>query len=251
MRVYNIYYSPTGGTKKVSDILFGAIGKNTCEIDLFKNNMPGQHFAMDDVCIISVPAFGGRVPGDAAKKIKAFKSNGSLAIIVAVFGNRAIDDTLTELYDIVTNVGFKVIAGVEAVAEHSLVRRYGAERPNENDKMELCQFAKIICQKLEKEDLTAPKIPGNRPYRDFKLSAMSLVVDESCINCKKCAEECPVDAIPMDNIKTVDENKCFSCMHCVSTCPINARHNSPTVTVALEERLSEACAGIKPNKLYI
>lgn len=251
MSVYNIYFSPTGGTKKVSDIISGAISDGFCNIDLIKKGTFKNAFEKDDICIVSVPAFGGRIPQNACDKIKSFKGNGVKAVLVAVFGNRAIDDTLIELYDLTVSAGFNIVAGIEAVAEHSLVRMYGNGRPNDNDKYELEEFAKKICEKLEKGDFTAPELPGNRPYKEFKPSAMSLVVDDTCINCKKCARECPVDAIPQDNVRTIEGDKCFSCMHCVSICPVKARHNSIEATKALEERLRERCAEAKSNKLYI
>ena len=196
------------------------------------------------VCVVGA-RFDGHSFAESAIK------QGAKAVIVTVFGNRAIDDTLIELYDLAAAVGFKVIAGVEAVAEHSLARMYGAGRPNGDDKAELESFVAEIYKKLNANNLSIPQIPGNRPYREFKASSMSLVVDDTCINCKKCARECPVNAIPMDNVKTVDGDRCFSCMHCVSACPKNARHNSPEIMKNFEERLRERCAERKPNKLYI
>jgi len=251
MSVYNIYFSPTGGTKKVSDIISCTISENFFDIDLVKKGTFENSFEENDICIFSVPAFGGRIPHNACDKIKTFKGNGAKAVLVAVFGNRAIDDTLLELYDITISAGFNVVAGIEAVAEHSLVRMFGKGRPNDSDKAELEEFAMDICKKLEKGDITAPELPGNRPYKEFKSSGMSLVVDNTCVNCRKCARECPVEAIPKDNVRTVDGDKCFSCMHCVSVCPKNARHNSQEATKALEERLRERCTVTKPNILYI
>ena len=32
--LYNIYFSPTGGTKKVADILAGNLGGEVCEVDI-------------------------------------------------------------------------------------------------------------------------------------------------------------------------------------------------------------------------
>ena len=251
MAVYNIYYSPTGGTKKVADILANAMSDNVQNIDLFKKDRFGNCFNKDDICILSVPAFGGRVPVDNIEKIITFSANGAVAILVAVFGNRAIDDTLIELYDTASSVGFNVVSCIEAVAEHSLVRKFGSGRPNADDESELEVFVKKICDKINDGNYSVPEIPGNRPYKEFKPSAMSLVVDDSCSNCKKCARECPVDAIPKENVKTVDSDKCFSCMHCVRVCLKSARRYSPTVINALEERLKERCSGVKPNKLYI
>ncbi len=249
--VYNVYFSPTGGTKRVAEILSHAMADDVTHVDLLKKNASIPAFTAEDVCILAVPAFGGRVPQAAIDSIHAVHANGAKAVLVAVFGNRAIDDTLVELHDVAVSVGFEVIAAIEAVAEHSLVRKYGTGRPNEQDQEELAGFAERILQKLQSGDSTAPVIPGGRPYKEFHPSAMTLVVEDTCINCKRCARGCPVDAIPTENVKTVDADKCFSCMHCVAVCPVNARKNSPTVTATLEERLHERCADTKPNTLYI
>ena len=249
--VYNLYFSPTGGTKRVAEILSCAMADDVVHVDLLKKNAVMPDFTAEDVCILSVPAFGGRVPQAATEKIHTIRANGAKAVLVAVFGNRAIDDTLAELQDVAVSVGFEVITAVEAVAEHSLVRKYGAGRPNEQDQAELQDFARRIAAKLQNGDSTTPVIPGNRPYKEFHPSAMTLVVEDTCVNCKRCARECPVEAIPTENVKTVDADQCFSCMHCVAVCPVNARHNAPTVTAALEERLRDRCAETKPNKLYI
>ena len=251
MATYNIYYSPTGGTKKVADILAGSLSESFENIDLLKKTEDIVSFHEDDLCVISVPAFGGRVPADAIRKLKFFKANKTNAVLVAVFGNRAIDDTLIELYDLAVSLGFETVAGIEAVAEHSLIRLYGAGRPNDQDRTELESFSMQILSKLNNGPSDPPSIPGNRPYKEFKASAMSLEVDDNCINCKKCARECPVAAIPMDNVKTVDAEKCFSCMRCVAVCPKSARHYSPSVLSALNERLRDRCSGVKPNKLYL
>jgi len=251
MKVYHAYYSPTGGTRKVSEILSGVISKDVEEIDLLKKDCAAPPFEREDVCVISVPAFGGRVPFDAAKKFRNFHARGARAVIVAVFGNRAVDDTLLELFDLASEAGFRVIAAVEAVAEHSLVCLYGKNRPDEEDREQLYAFGKQILEKLKLEETLSFSIPGNRPYKEYRPSAMRPTVDGSCIDCKRCAIECPVSAIPEDNVKTVDSTRCFSCMHCTFVCPMGARHNSPLVTKSLTERLRPLCSEKKPNRLYL
>ena len=184
MTLYNIYYSPTGGTKRVSDIISGAMSESFDRIDLIRKDGFERCFGKNDICIISVPAFGGRVPEDALNKIRCFKAEGTRAVLVAVFGNRAIDDTLAELYDTVREAGFDVIAAIEAVAEHSLVPQYGSGRPNAEDSAELEGFARHICKSI---DNRLEDIPGNRPYKEFHPSSMTLALDDTCINCKKVA----------------------------------------------------------------
>ena len=38
MTLYNIYYSPTGGTKRVSDIISGAMSESFDRIDLIRKD---------------------------------------------------------------------------------------------------------------------------------------------------------------------------------------------------------------------
>ena len=40
--------------------------------------------------------------------------------MIAVYGNRDYDDTLLEMKDILTERGFTVIAGLAAIAQHSI-----------------------------------------------------------------------------------------------------------------------------------
>lgn len=43
-----------------------------------------------------------------------------------------------------------------------------------------------------------------------------------CIDCKKCLEVCPVDAVDFDLMGRIDREKCNSCMECVEHCYANA-----------------------------
>lgn len=62
MRYYNIHFSPTGGTKKVADIICSALEGDFIEIDLC-GNIEQTSLNEEDICLVSVPSYGGRVPG--------------------------------------------------------------------------------------------------------------------------------------------------------------------------------------------
>ena len=81
--VYNLYFSPTGGTKRVADILSCAMADDVVHVDLLKKNAVMPDFTAGDVCILSVPAFGGRVPQAAIEKIHAIRANSAKAVLVA------------------------------------------------------------------------------------------------------------------------------------------------------------------------
>ena len=112
--LYNIYFSPTGGTKKVADILACNLGGEVCEVDVCRD-IENMTLQAEDVCLVSIPSFAGRVPQIAVKRLKKITGNGAKAILNCVYGNREWDDTLTELQDILEACGFVCMAAVAAV----------------------------------------------------------------------------------------------------------------------------------------
>ena len=57
---------------------------------------------------------------------------------------------------------------------------------------------------------------------------MPFVKNELCVGCGVCVEECPLEAIHMeDGIAVVDQVKCTKCGKCINVCPAQAiRPNS-------------------------
>ena len=254
MATYNFYYSPTGGTKKVADLLSEEWGDEIIQVDLMKKAMPESVMSVSsgDLCIFSLPSYGGRIPEGTGERLAALSGNGAYAVMVAVYGNRAIDDTLVEMYDILTEAGYKCIAGIEAVAEHSLMRQYGKGRPDKQDGEELKTFAKEIKDAVVNGKVTAcPEIPGNRPYRTFGGVPFKPVATSKCVRCGVCAEECPAGAIPLSDPKKTDNEKCISCMHCVTVCPVNARKLNSLVMFVAGNKMKKVCSGRKNNRLYL
>lgn len=249
--LYNIYFSPTGGTKRAAEFVAQTINKDYVNIDFIKNPNPEFCPTSKDLCIIAAPSFGGRIPAVCTELFSKIRGNGAKCVLIVVFGNRAVDDALAELSDIAKKNGFVVIAAIEAVAEHSLARIYANGRPDNKDIEELTGFGQKIKSKFLNGDISVIAVPGARPYKQVKAMPMELVLSDACINCKTCAKECPVGAISLEKVNIYDKEKCFSCLHCVSVCPSKARHNSPETTKMFENRLRERCIQRKRNRLYI
>ena len=135
---YEITFSPTGGTKKCADLL-SAAWKEKAEIDLMnrRDAFAKYSFTAEDICLIAVPSFAGRVPAIATERLTEMQGNGAKAIAVVVYGNRAYEDTLVELEDILKNCGFQVAGGAAVVAEHSIFREFAQGRPDAEDAEQL------------------------------------------------------------------------------------------------------------------
>lgn len=247
MANYKIIFSPTGGTKKCADLLAAGIAENWEELDISLPH-PETKLTEEDNCIVAVPSFGGRVPDTAAKRLEMFSGNGAKAILLCVYGNRAFEDTLVELQDILESRGFVCAAAVAALAEHSIMHAFASGRPNAEDEKALSGYALVIKQKLSAE-ITALNLPGNRPYKEYKVAPMVPLTGDACIHCGFCAEQCPAGAI--DAAGEIDAAKCISCMRCTSICPNGARFIDPEKLSALIERLKNALGGHKENQLFL
>ena len=167
MSVFEMVFSPTGGTRKASGLVAGALDGNTVTVDLTDSgrDFRGVSMTKDDVAVISVPSYAGRVPAVVVDRLGMVRGNGARAVLVCVYGNRAFEDTLVELEDVAKRAGFKVVAAVAAIAEHSVARQFAAGRPDVQDVAQLAEFAQQIRQKLLDGDASEPSIPGNRPYK--------------------------------------------------------------------------------------
>ena len=253
MKLYEITFSPTGGTQKATDMLTNALGGEPIAVDLTDGgtDFSAVPFSPEDVAVIAVPSYGGRVPGPAAQRLRNLKGNGARAILVCVYGNRAYEDTLVELEDIVKQVNFRVIAAVAAIAEHSMIHRYAAGQPDTEDEKQLQAFARKIQEKLTTGCTTEPKVPGNRPYRKASRAGLVPKPTKDCNRCGLCAKKCPVQAINQNDPKDIAKETCISCMRCVSICPQSARKVSPVLLAAVDIALKKACSGRKEGELYL
>ncbi len=253
MRLYEICFSPTGGTKKAADILAKELGGEIFSVDLTdsKTDFSGVSLTAEDTAVLAVPSYGGRVPALAVKRIAAIQANGASAVLVCVYGNRAYEDTLVELQDTAKKAGFHILAAVAAVAEHSIAREFAAGRPDEQDRIQLTEFAKSIRAKIAADNASEPAIPGNRPYKKSSGAGMVPKPTKDCTACGICAEQCPAQAIDRADPKKVDSSACISCMRCVAVCPHSARKVNAVMLAAVHAMLKKACAGRKPCELYL
>lgn len=120
-----------------------------------------KEFDEEDLVLVAMPSFCGRAPAVAIERFRQIRGNGAKCTIVCVYGNRAYEDTLVEMEDAAKEAGFQVIAAVAAVAEHSIMPQYAANRPDAADEKQLAGFA----AKIASRDVNVVSIPGNRPCK--------------------------------------------------------------------------------------
>lgn len=252
MTIHQITFSPTGGTRRASEFLCKGFDAESTITELCtqEENLNYPNIEADDLVVISMPVYAGRVPALATERLKKIISNGAKCVIIAVYGNRAYEDALVEMQDTATEMGFQVIAAIAAIAEHSVCRMYATGRPDDIDAKELAAFSVAILEKIKENKPFAPlALPGNRPYKQGCTGPFP-TANNNCTDCGTCASQCPTRAISLDNPKGNNNELCIGCMRCVSVCPVHARGIGERLNM-LAERLKPLCSDRKQNELFV
>ncbi len=237
-----IYFSPTQTTQKVLAAIAEGTGIGlTDHLDLTSpasaNNSATE--INQELAIIGVPVYGGRVALDAVKRLEQIKGFQSPAIIVVVYGNREFEDALVELRDIATTAGFIPVAAGAFIGEHSFAsatKPIANGRPDPDDLDKAKKFGLTIREKLDQlQALNSDvplQVPGNTPYKERTTrSGISPVSkEELCTLCGTCADVCPTAAISVKEAIETDKEHCIICCACVKNCPSGAREmEDPTI----------------------
>ena len=224
--IRSFFFSPSGTTKKVAELLSSEIDKEVQLYDLTLNDpSETENFSEKDLFLFLAPVYGGRIPAMLRERIKNIKGKGQKSVVVVVYGNRDYDDALLELSDFVKEQGFEIVAAGAFIAQHCIFPKVATNRPDDQDISKIKQFAKQVKSSL-KSDKTLPleKIKGNRPYKKAGAVPIHPEADKKkCNECGTCIEECPTGAIDKTNPLLTDNTICISCCRCINICPSNAR----------------------------
>ncbi|MBN1978133.1 MAG: 4Fe-4S binding protein [Anaerolineae bacterium] len=230
-----IYFSPTGTTKSILEgIAQGLQAETVKHLDLTPPDASTR--AIDEMhrelAIVGAPVYGGRLPPDAAQRLRRLKGNDTPAVVVVVYGNREYEDALLELNDLAAEAGFIPVAGGAFIGEHSFdseAMPIATGRPDEQDLKKAAEFGRAIRQKVAGIDVLAETLPlevsGEFPYKEsHKWQDVSPTTREgACIRCETCITVCPTAAISMNGTLETDTDACIVCCACVKACPTGAR----------------------------
>lgn len=258
-RVVALYFSPTHTTRKtVEAIAAGAVSKiGTDTYTRINITTPVQRkvtpiFGKGDLVIFGVPVYIGRVPNLMRDFIASIKGDGAIGVPVAVYGNRAFDDALVELRDIMQGNGFRCVAAGAFIGEHSFSYILGGGRPDAADLQTAKAFGEEIAAKiLAGEELALEvKVPGNPyPYKFYNAkSSSNSSIDirkvkpetdpEKCTSCGLCAMLCPMGAIDPVNCALVP-GICIKCGACIKMCRPKAKYFSDPTYLEHKEILEK------------
>lgn len=241
-RVVAFYFSGTGTTEEVVTRLAKGLAQGL-GLDGFvdfnfslpeaRENPPS--FGEGDLVLAGVPTIAGRVPNLLLPYLETIEGQGALGVAIAMYGNRAFDDCLMELAHLLEDGGIQIIGGGAFIGEHSFSEVLAQGRPDKDDLALVDYFAQALVDKLRAQDTSEPDLPGNWPLGPYYTprdrhgegidirKAKPKTKMEICIDCKVCAQACPLGSIDFDQVDQVP-GICMKCCACIKKCPTGAKY---------------------------
>ncbi len=224
-----VYFSPTNTTRKaVQAIAQGSGLPLKQEINATKPAVRAESysFTSDELVVIGMPVYGGRIPACCFDFVKALKGNKTPCVLVAMYGNRDYDHALIEMHSIMEPNGFETMACGMFIGTHSYNIEIAKDRPNAADLAQAADFGKAVAEKIAN---------GGKPLTIFDLlkpqagkkGVAPIINAEKCTQCGTCVAGCPTGAIAEDF--STDPSKCIMCMACTRYCPTAAVAFAPEV----------------------
>ena len=212
-----VSFSPCGGTAEVNR----ALARDAdAELYLHDRTTPAGRraplaFGPRDRVFLAFPVYGGRMPRNFDKVFARMEGNGARCALVAVYGNREYEGAFLDLFAMATQKGFRPVAAVAAVAQHSLAPQVAAGRPDGDDRETLAAFGARILKAME-EGAVLATVPGEYPppKRPGAPSLCPRTDREKCVACGQCAAVCPAGAIPAEDPAATRKEECIVCAAC-------------------------------------
>lgn len=248
-----IYFSPTGNTKKIVRAIASGISDRIMSYNLTspqkRLELEEIQFGKEDIVIVGVPVYGGRIPAIVNESLEKFKGDETLLIPIVTYGVRAYEDALLELNHLFSKNGFVSIAAGAFIGEHSYTAKVAKDRPNKEDLDLAVQYGKQVAEQMVKFDhpKTALRhIPGQMPYKASMIMPPFVPLTSNlCTTCGACAKGCPAGAINMINFTEIDSEKCIRCTACTRICPEGAKFFKHEAYDAVVKRLTDHFSEVK------
>ncbi len=264
--VHAVYFSPTKATAKLTCFMAENIAAEAgVDYKCYDYTLPEARkktlcFAEDELVVLGNPVYAGRTPNRMLPYLKSMQGDKTPVVILAVYGNRAYEDALTEMRNVLSENGFVPVAAVAAISSHPMSRVFGngtlgKGRPDQNDLEKIGAFARQISDMVIKTGFEEKKmeLPGNDEVGAYykpvgqkgqKTNFLKVVpqTNETCTECKACVAVCPEGAIDASDPRLVP-GVCIKCLACVEVCPQHAKYftdeNLISHSLYLEETFSD------------
>ena len=236
-RIGIIYFSPTNTTKNICAAV--ALGMGAKDLQVIDMTLPKTRIEITanintvtekiDCLIVGSPVHSGKLPLLVLEYLRTMNGKGKEAIAIVVYGNRDYGIALYNMVELLSGSGFSVNAAGAFIGQHSYsdIVPVALGRPDELDMEKARQFGvrslnASRCLSLNDVPIQIDKISKSEDYTSLKPAHN----EKQCIQCGKCAKECPVGLLSSDTGRYLNRDakrQCIDCMACVQNCTQKAK----------------------------
>lgn len=269
MELYNIVFSPTGTSAKVAEAVVAGIRYALLPdeagvklLDVTRREGVTVCAARSDLAVIAAPVYGGKMAPIAKERMKDIKADSTPCIVIAVYGNRAFENAVSDMAAFAESLGFVPVAAGAFVGEHSYstaATPIAVGRPDGADWDAAFALGREVGVRLKEGTMKAvdasklhDEPSPEQSVANFKAFVKSYmerqqaapvrilpeVREDLCCDCGECVAVCPTAAINPEN-HAADPGKCIKCCACVKICPAGARTLSSPFAPVLSENFSD------------
>lgn len=113
------YFSPTGTSRRVAEAVGRGLNCTQTVVCDATHDAVCVAAERGDAAVFAVPVYGGHAAPLALRRLDAVRGDGTPAVVVVLYGNRAYEHAACELADFVAARGFVPVAAAAFVGEHS------------------------------------------------------------------------------------------------------------------------------------
>lgn len=226
----------------------GSAAKAFTTIDLTHAAGKPPVLPADAAAVFAVPVYGGRVAPAALERLQEIRGEGTPAVVLAVYGNRAFGTAVAQLAGVRRRAGIRSRGGrgfrgrtLVQHARHADRRRTSRyagprrsgrfrsahrpkacarrDRPDRRRKTPRAAYAAVV------KTAVHPFRAGVPQAAETQSGVALLPAGDAarCTQCGRCVALCPTQAIARGDELHTDPARCIRCCACVKGCAFGAR----------------------------
>lgn len=237
MKINILYFSGTGNTKYVANYLGEKLKEDSNIVKIKSIDESPKVDEDTDLLIIGGPNYASNVPEKLLKWVnKNVPKKNSNAIVYCTSAGKVNAYGIESLAKKLTQKGYNIIGKDTYIMPRNFY--FGKYPKNTNDEInqmlnETNEKLDLLINRIKHNEYKFENIENNRVFKiDLfaklfnliaKVIGKSFSVDDTCIKCGKCINNCPKKNIKYDKNKEIKfGNNCMACMRCIHNCPKNS-----------------------------
>ena len=229
-----IYFTGTGNSRFLARAIAAALEDELVSApELIKQNKTGD-FSSDKPWVFVSPTYGWQLPRTFVGFIENSRFAGSRRAYFIMNCGSGIGNARKGVEELCAAKDFEFMGLAEIKMPENYIAVFSA--PDEKTAEKLLRIGEkkaLKAAELIKAGQSIPTKnsgllgsflsgPVNCAFNRFTIGDKKFRVTDSCVSCGKCAENCMVNNISMENGRPVWQGKCIHCMECISRCPTEA-----------------------------